>query len=139
MAKFVCRHFKTNKILLQTKYVHDSIKCRCHPWYRDTGPQYDWVRILHANNQHVPARVMAVVPQECNGLETTFIVVQLASKKTGIRSTLFTEWSLDPTYVVIDADTISSMCFILNLDNSNTLIAECLDYKLWPQEFTHIA
>ena len=71
-------------------------------------------------------------------MDETHLVVQCASDKTGTQSILFTEWNVSLDYAMIDADTVSLSCFVINIDGQNTLIAECLEHSRWAEEFTHL-
>ena len=136
LATFLCNHYQQDHVTIRSEYRRGTIYCRCHPNFRSTGKYYDWVRVLHNRGRHKPCRVLAVVPGAPNGFEGCDLVVQCATQRLNVQSTLFTEWNVSARYEVVDADTVSGNCFVLNLDGKNERIAECLEYDQWADQFT---
>ena len=139
VAKFVLKSFNCHTVTIKTEIKYGDIIARCHPWYVDTAPRYDWIRVICNRNQLRPCKLLAVVPQHDNDLDNTYLVVQCAKHRTGIKSTLFTEWEMDNQLMLVMPDQITSLCLVLLLDEDRKypLIAECLDHDEWHKSFTH--
>ena len=139
LATFLCETTGLAKVVVKTEIKYEGNIYRCHPWYMDSAPRYDWLSVLHARNQERPCKLLAVIPADDNKLDETLLVVQCASKKTGVKSTLFTEWEMDAHFVTITADMICGPRFVLILDEVSdpNIVAECLDYSEWPNQFTY--
>lgn len=64
------------------------------------------------------------------------LVVQCATRKTGIKSALFTEWEWSPQYYRVDTDSVDSACLAVSIKPDNSLILETLPLDKWGDEFT---
>ena len=64
------------------------------------------------------------------------LVVQSATKRTGVKSALLTEWEWDPQYYVVSPESIVSPCFVITIKEDNSKILETLPIEDWPGQFT---
>lgn len=149
------------EVSIYTEYRREDLIFRCHPNYQNGGPIFDWMRIRFqqegdsdsdddsdddnetgGNNwKCYPSRLACVVVKETadtDGVtsEEYELVVQCATKKTGIKSALFTEWEWSPDYYRVETDSVDSPCFVVSMKGDNSLILETLALDKWGDEFT---
>lgn len=150
-----------SEVRICTEYVRENLIFRCHPNYQDGGPIFDWMRIRFQNEEGeaiptddesggedpdrdwvcYPSRLACVVvsehvDQDGHVSEDYELVVQCATRKTGIKSALFTEWEWSPEYYRVETDSIDSPCFVVSIKPDNSLILETLALEKWCDEFT---
>ena len=134
-------------VKLCTEYVRDTCTFRCHPAYQSDNAINDWmhVQFMVYNRKRkkevrrsFPCRLAAVVLRDIDetNMEPYHLIVQSASRKTGIKSTLLTEWAGSPEYLVILPSSIVSPCFVVIIKDDTSKILETLPLDKWPSEFT---
>ena len=137
LLQFLCKQFGPT-VTFCTEYCRDAYTFRCHPCFQSDGPIYDWMQVLFDDDTY-PCRLAAVVisalcTTDCQ--EPYQLVVQSATKRTGVKSALLTEWLWDPQYYVVSPESIVSPCFIITIKEDNSKILEALPIEDWPAQFT---
>jgi hypothetical protein len=64
------------------------------------------------------------------------LVVQSATKRTGSKSALLTEWTMASDYYVVSPETIAAPCFVIEITDNNSKILETLAHDQWANLFT---
>ena len=138
---------KCGPVKICTEYTREDLVFRCHPNHMDCcGPIFDWMRVLNQDGIVYPCRLAAVVindydsddEDEDDDHEEFQLVVQWAKKKTGVKSTLFTEWEWSPAYDLVSPSSIVSDCFVVSIKRDNTKILETLHHDHWAEAFTTV-
>ena len=68
LAKFVCKQLNRSCVVLRTELKYGDVTARCHPWYQNSAPRYDWVRVLHSRNQKRPCKLVGVISNKENDI-----------------------------------------------------------------------
>jgi hypothetical protein len=134
-------------VRLCTEYVRDAFRFRCHPAYQSDNAINDWmhVQFLVYNRKlkrdvtrSFPCRLAAVVLRDIDDTNTEpyHLIVQSATRKTGIKSTLLTEWVWSPEFLVILPSSIVGPCFVILIKHDTSKILETLPLDKWASEFT---
>ena len=139
---------KCGPVKICTEYTREDLVFRCHPNHMDCGPIFDWMRVLNQDGIVYPCRLAAVViddydsdnedDNEDDDHEKYQLVVQWAKEKTGVKSTLFTEWEWSPAYDLVSPSSIVSECFVVSIKRDNTKILETLHHDHWAEAFTAV-
>ena len=133
LITYLCAEFGDN-VCICTEYVRDLYTFRCHPCYQSDGPFYDWLKIVFDDDSY-PCRLASVVIT--NDINTPYkLIVQSTTTRTGISSTLLTEWNWAATYYTIDPDCIEGPCFVVVIKNDRSKVLEALPREQWPDQFT---
>ena len=133
LITYLCSEFGDN-VCICTEYVRDMYTFRCHPCYQGDGPIYDWLKIVFDDDTY-PCRLASVVVT--NDINSPYkLIVQSTTSRTGISSTLLTEWNWAATYYTIDPDCIEGPCFVVSIKNDMSKILETLPREQWADQFT---
>lgn len=133
LITYLCSEFGDD-VCICTEYVRDLYTFRCHPCYQSDGPIYDWLKIVFDDGSY-PCRLASVVIT--NDINTPYkLIVQSTTTRTGISSTLLTEWHWAATYYTIDPDCIEGPCFVVTIKNDKSKVLETLPLQQWPDQFT---
>ena len=105
---------------------------------------YDWMNVKFVNKRNntkkvYPSRLAAVVinDKRCQSWQDPYLlVVQCATKQTGINSVLLTEWLWSDTFNVISPSNIVAPCFVISIKDDHSKILETLPMEEWANEFT---
>ena len=143
LLHFLCQTFG-HPVRFCTEYVRNEHTYRCHPCYQSGGPMYDWMNVKFVNKRNntkkvYPSRLAAVVinDKRCQSWQDPYLlVVQCATKQTGINSVLLTEWLWSDTFNVISPSNIVAPCFVISIKDDHSKILETLPMEEWANEFT---
>jgi hypothetical protein len=121
-----------------TEYTRDIHTFRCHPNFQSDGPIYDWLNIDFVKYGICPCRLAAVVVLDNDVAEEDRyqLIVQCGLRKTGVRSTLLTEWIWSPKYECVSSNSIHSPVFVVSIKPDSSKILVTLPYDEWASKFT---
>ena len=140
VATGLIRHYKCTRLITCTELTIEGRLYRCHPYYRQQGPHYDWLLIKTSSGDVVPAKLVAIVPSLVDPdvfnvqLTEPYVVIQPCSEKTECGSTLFSEWIISDKFKIYPATKIKRPCLTVVLNESKVRV--CKDHSDWPVEFT---
>ena len=105
---------------------------------------YDWMNVKFVNKMNkttkvYPSWLAAVVinDKRCQSWQDPYLlVVQCATKRTGINSVLLTEWLWSDTFHVITPSNNMGPCFVIFIKDDHSKILETLPMEEWANEFT---
>lgn len=134
LLEFMAHQFGP-KVRFCTEYRREEHIFRCHPCFQSDGPIYDWFKIQFDDDCY-PCKLVAVVVDEHDKEEPYKLVVQSATKRTGSKSALLTEWTMASDYYVVSPETIAAPCFVIEITDNNSKILETLAHDQWANLFT---
>lgn len=83
-----------------------------------------------------PSRLCAIILNSKESSEEISLVVQCATRQTGTKSALLTEWEWSDKYYVVSPEAIDSPCFVISITDDHSKILETAPYSDWPNIFT---